>query len=73
MFATATRADGFSWVDSLGHFVASFAAAFAGAQNASRLYRELSSLSEAQLATRGLVREDVNRMTLQALNNSLNS
>jgi hypothetical protein len=71
MFATATKTVGFHSLDSVGLFFAHLAAAFAGAQHANRLYRQLSGLSDSQLAARGLTREDVNRLTLQALNGEL--
>ncbi|MGF1592051.1 MAG: DUF1127 domain-containing protein [Kiloniellaceae bacterium] len=68
MFAPATHASGLHVLDSLGRFFAGFAAAFRGAQEAERVYRELASLSDDQLAERGLTRDDIARMTLQALN-----
>jgi uncharacterized protein YjiS (DUF1127 family) len=68
MFAPATQASGFHFLDSLGRFFANLAAAFRGAQEAERVYRDLSSLSDAQLAERGLTRDDIARATLQALN-----
>lgn len=71
MFATATKTVTFHPLDSIGLFFARLAAAFAGAQNANRLYQQLSGLSDGQLAARGLTREDVNRLTLQALNSGL--
>jgi hypothetical protein len=71
MFATATKTVGFHPLDSVGLFFAHLAAAFAAAQTANRVYRQLSGLSDSQLAARGLTREDVNRLTLQALNGEL--
>ena len=71
MFATATKSVGFHPLDSIGLFFARLAAAIAGAQNANRLYHQLSALSERQLAARGLTRDDVNRLTLQALDSGL--
>jgi len=73
MFATATKTIGFHPLESVGLFFARFAAAFAAAQTANRLYRQLSGLSDRQLAARGLTREDVNRLTLDALNGGFDS
>lgn len=71
MFATATKTVGFHPLDSIGLFFARFGAAFAAAQNATRLYQQLSGLSDSQLAARGLNRDDVTRLTLEALNGGL--
>lgn len=68
MFAPATNTSGFHGFDSLVSFFAQIGAAFTGAQEANRVYLELSRLSDAGLAARGLTREDVGRLTLQALN-----
>lgn len=71
MFATATKTVGFHPLDSVGLFFARLAAAFAGAQSANRVYQQLSGMSDSQLAARGLTRDDINRLTLQALNRGL--
>ena len=71
MFATATKTVGFHPLDSVGLFFARFAAAFTAAQNANRLHHQLSMLSDSQLAAHGLTREDVNRLTFEALNRGL--
>jgi hypothetical protein len=73
MFATATKTAGFHPLDSVGLFFAHLAAALTGAQAANRVYRELSGLSNSQLAARGLTREDVSRLTLEALNSGLDA
>lgn len=73
MFATATKTVGFHWLDSLGHVLVSFGAAFKGAQSANRLYREYARLSDSQLAARGLRREDIGRLALRALDRSLDA
>ena len=70
MFASATNSLGFQGIDSLGQFFARIAAALTGALAANRVYRRLSGLSNAQLAARGLDREDIGRMTLQVLTNA---
>lgn len=69
MFAHAAPKLAFPFLDSLGHFFGGLAAAFSGAQAANRVYGQLSRLSDAQLAARGLTREDVARLTLEALSN----
>jgi hypothetical protein len=68
MFAPATKHFGFQGFDGLLHFFAQLGAAFAGALAANRVYHDLARLSDAELAARGLTRDDVVRMTLQALN-----
>ncbi len=73
MFATATKTVSFHPLENVGQFFARCAAAFAGAQAANRLYGQLSGLSDRQLAARGLTRDDVSRLTLQALNRGLDS
>ena len=67
MFAHATNVVSPSLFDHLSLFWQRVRAALAGAREANRVYAELSSLSATQLAARGLVREDLPRMTLQAL------
>ena len=67
MFAHATEALAPSLFDRLNLVVLRFRAALAGAAEANRVYRELASLSSAQMAARGLVRDDIARMTLQSL------
>jgi hypothetical protein len=67
MFADATKTSGFQAFDSLALFVARIGAVVSGAQEASRVYNRLSQLSDGALAARGLGREDVTRLTLQAL------
>ncbi|GAB4361339.1 MAG: hypothetical protein Kow00114_15810 [Kiloniellaceae bacterium] len=70
MFAPATNHSVFHVFDELGHALGRIAAAFVGAQEAARVYGALSRLSDSQLAARGLAREDIGRMTLQALDNA---
>ncbi len=70
MFANATHTASPQIVDHLGHFAARLGAGLRGGLEANRVYRELSALSGSQLAARGLVREDLGRMTSQALNNA---
>ena len=67
MFAHATEATSPRLLDDLSLLAIRLRAALAGAREANRVYRQLSSLSSAQLVARGLVREDIARMTLQAL------
>jgi hypothetical protein len=67
MFAPATNRFDSPVFDSLGHFIANVAAAFTGAKAADRVYRQLSHLSDSQLAARGLTRADISRLTLRAL------
>ena len=70
MFASATNKPAahhlFHAVERVLQFIATLGAAFAGAQEARRVYERLSHLSDSQLAARGLTREDVNRLTLEA-------
>jgi len=70
MFASATKNSGFHALDELGHALARIGAAFAGAQEATRVYSTLSRLSAGQLAARGLNRDDISRLTLQVLNDA---
>ena len=70
MFASATNNAGFHLFDELGHFLSRFGASFVAAQEATRVYGRLSRLSSDELASRGLQREDIGRLTLQALNAS---
>jgi len=70
MFAPATSkpaSHGFPAFDGVVRFLAAVAASLAAAKEASRVYESLSRLSDSQLAARGLTREDVNRLTLEAL------
>ena len=67
MFADATKTSGFQAFDGLALFVARIGAVVSGAQEAIRVYNRLSQLSDGALAARGLGREDVARLTLQAL------
>lgn len=67
MFASATNSSGFHVIDEMAQVFSRIGAAFAGAQEANRVYNRLSGLSAEQLAARGLSREDIGRMTLQAL------
>ncbi len=67
MFAHAAGAASPSFIDSALHFVWRTRAALASAVEANRVYGELSRLSADQLQARGLVREDLPRMTLRAL------
>ena len=68
MFAHATNNPGFHFVEDLGLVFSRIGAAFAGAQQAKRVYEQLSRLSSDELAARGMDREDIGRLTLQALN-----
>ena len=70
MFAHATNSASPQIIDLLGQFGSRLGAALAGALEANRVYSQLSRLSGSQLAARGLSREDINRMTLQALTNA---
>ena len=70
MFAHATNSPGFQAIDALAQSLARIGAAVGGALEANRVYRRLSGLSNAQLAARGLNREDIGRMTLQVLTNA---
>lgn len=70
MFAHATHTSSHGFSDGLSGFFARVIAAFAGVSEATRVYNELSSLSQEALAARGLVREDIARMTFQALSNA---
>src|SRR3546814_6586713 len=69
MFASATgnnsALQGSNFFGGVRHFFASLFAAYADAKEASRVYDELSRLSDKQLAARGLTRDDVTRLTLQ--------
>jgi hypothetical protein len=56
----------FHAIEGVVQFFATLGATFAGAQEARRVYERLSHLSDSQLAARGLTREDVTRLTLQA-------
>jgi len=67
MFAHATHTPSHGIFDSVSLFFARLGAALNGAAEANRVYRELSSLSSGALAARGLAREDIGRMTYQAL------
>lgn len=68
MFADATPKSGFpGLVAGVRRFFADFRAAFVAAQNAKRVFRDLSRLTDEQLAARGLTRADVARLTQQAL------
>lgn len=67
MFATATKKPAVPSFDGVGQFLGQIVAVFAGAKAASRTYDRLSRLSDQQLAARGLTRDDVARLTLQAL------
>jgi len=71
MFAHATETAPLQIADQLGHFMSRLTAAFAGAQEANRVFTHFSRLSDRQLTARGLTREDINRMSLQALNNAI--
>ena len=71
MFAHATETTPIHAVDHLALFFSRLAAAFGGAMEANRVYNRYSRLSDRELARRGLDREDVNRMTLQALSNAV--
>jgi uncharacterized protein YjiS (DUF1127 family) len=70
MFAPATNKPAahhiFHACEGVLQFFATLGATFAGAQEARRVYERLSHLSDRQLAARGLTREDVTRLTLQA-------
>ena len=70
MFAHATQTTTQGFGDNLSHFFARVIAAFAGVAEATRVYNELSGLSQDALRVRGLVREDIGRMTFQALANA---
>lgn len=67
MFATATKRPAVPSFEGFGQFLSHLVAAFAGARAASRTYDRLSRLSDEQLAARGLTRNDVARLTLEAL------
>lgn len=67
MFAHATHTSPHGIFDSVGLFFARLGAAINGAAEANRVYRELSGLSGSALAARCLAREDIPRMTYQAL------
>ncbi len=67
MFAHATNNPGFHFVEDLGLVLSRIGAVFAGAQQAKRVYEELSRLSAGELAARGMSREDIARLTLQAM------
>lgn len=74
MFAPATSkpsSHGFPSFDGIVRLFAALAASFAAAKEAGRVYERLSRLSDSQLAARGLTREDVNRLTLEALSGNL--
>jgi uncharacterized protein YjiS (DUF1127 family) len=70
MFAHAAHTTTHGFGDSLSGFFARVIAAFAGVAEATRVYNELSRLSPDALKARGLVREDIARMTFQALANA---
>lgn len=70
MFAHATEAVSPTFSDTALLFFWRVRAALAGALEANRVYGELSRLSPAQLRARGLVREDLPRMALRALNHA---
>jgi uncharacterized protein YjiS (DUF1127 family) len=67
MFAPAATKPSVQILDSLGHFFSNLAAAYNGAVEAKRVYSRLSHLSNEQLAARGLTRDDIARLTLEAL------
>jgi len=67
MFAPATNKPALPSFDGLGHFFSQVVAAFTGAQAAARVYERLSRLSQQELAARGLTRDDISRLTLEAL------
>lgn len=74
MFAPAASkpsSHGFPSFDGVVRFFVAVAASLAAAKEASRVYDSLSRLSDSQLAARGLTREDVNRLTLEALSGGL--
>ncbi|HMA14399.1 MAG TPA: hypothetical protein VKP12_06415 [Kiloniellaceae bacterium] len=74
MFAPATSkpsSPGFPSFDGILHFFAALAASFAATKEAGRVYERLARLSDSQLAARGLTRDDVNRLTLEALSGGL--
>jgi hypothetical protein len=76
MFAPATSkspSHGFPSFDGAVRFFTALAASLAAAKEAGRVYESLSRLSDSQLAARGLTREDVNRLTLEALSGSLSA
>jgi hypothetical protein len=70
MFAHATNTSPVHAVDHLVQFADRIGSALVGAWEARRVYSQFSRLSDSQLAARGLTREDVSRMTLQALTNA---
>ncbi len=70
MFAHATDTASPQVVDHPGQFIARLGAGLRGGLEANRVYKQLSQLSGSQLAARGLTREDLGRMTLQALTNA---
>lgn len=74
MFAPAaskSSSHGFASFDGVIRFFVVLAASLAAAKEASRVYESLARLSDSQLAARGLTREDVNRLTLEALSGGL--
>lgn len=67
MFAPATKPSPLHAFDVLGDWFHRITMALAGAWEAQRVYNRLSGLSPSQLAARGMTREDVNQVVLQAL------
>lgn len=67
MFAPAATKPSFPFLDGVAHFFSTLAAVFSGAQQARRVYERLSRLSDAQLAARGLTRDDIARLALEAM------
>ncbi len=71
MFAHATKPSPLHVFDHLGQILARSGAVLTGAWEANRVYNRLSGLSAAQLAARGLTRDEISRETLRTLNGAL--